>query len=386
MARNCLSGFLGVTATVTFLLCLETFPRLFQDMSGVREAAWLILRSFASLVPEYVGFALPLAIFLSSALLFRQLALAGELDALAASGIGTMRMLRVPLLIGGAGFLLLLGLRGFVQPAGERQLDSIARSVSHGEFGFSLEPRVANRLAADTHLYFNRTNDRSDLLFGVVIEQGAKSLAAETARLVLTGNGNLVLRLGKGQIIWRDRADGIHTMRFDKFHLAVPVRPPARPGGRQPARDRLDRIDLDQLLAFDKDRAGLTDKMARAAASGRLAGAGLCLVLPLFGLALGVPPKRSRSAVGLGAGIFGIVLFWRSAAFVEDRLTDLAPLGHLLLLAALIVLARQLLRYQEREGFGAVELALRDSLARARRRLPIDPLRLFVAAPRPADA
>jgi hypothetical protein len=70
---------------------------------------------------------------------------------------------------------------------------------------------------------------------------------------------------------------------------------------------------------------------------------------------LGVPPKRSATGVGLGAGLLLIVLYWKVAASVEDHLTLVSPLADVVMLMACCWGASALVKVQDARGIGAVE-------------------------------
>ncbi|MDB5697352.1 MAG: hypothetical protein JWN69_156, partial [Alphaproteobacteria bacterium] len=91
ICRLTLRPLLLAIATIVFILSLETLPRLLEKLNGVVNRTELVFLSLMSLAPEYIGIALPIALFLATALAFRQLALNGELDALAASGMSDLR-------------------------------------------------------------------------------------------------------------------------------------------------------------------------------------------------------------------------------------------------------------------------------------------------------
>ena len=154
--RQVIAWYAIVVGVVMFLLCIETTPRLLVQLAGIREGPSLVARSLASLMPEYVAIALPIGLFLGTALTFRRLATAGELEVFAASGIGNGRLLMGPAMLGILTCALLVGLRGYIQPAGERRLDAIGMAVRTGQFGYSIEPGVSHRLGRESQLYFGR--------------------------------------------------------------------------------------------------------------------------------------------------------------------------------------------------------------------------------------
>ncbi len=350
----------AVIGVVVFLLCLETMPRLVATLGALGDGMSLVVRSLASLIPEYVAVALPIALFLATALTVRRLAMAGELDVFAASGLDNRRLLLWPMILGLFSCLLLLGLRGYVQPAGERELDAIGLAVRSGQFGYALDPGVSHQLNRGTSLYFQRVDARSGLLENIIVHHERKIASANSAMLRRSAVSGLILWLNDVTVIWDLDSDRPRVARLRQLRLAIPFAPP-RSLPRQSPRDRLDRLSLTQLLhvgTMETRMPDLAAARARASASARIAAALLCCIMPLFGFAHGPPPKRSRSAIGIGVGIVEIILFWRISALIEDRFTAAAPAAHAALVATFAFVALQLARYQQREGFGAVEQVL----------------------------
>ncbi|WP_158266239.1 LptF/LptG family permease [Allosphingosinicella deserti] len=349
-----------VVGVVMFLLCVETTPRLLVQIAGIREAPSVLARSLASLMPEYIAIALPIGLFLGTALTFRRLARAGELDVFAASGIGNGRLLMGPAALGLLTCALLVGLRGYVQPAGERELDSIGMAVRTGQFGYSIQPGVSHRLGRDSQLYFARIDGASGRVEDVVLHHRHMVAMANRATLDLSADDHVVVALNDVTAIWGSQSGEPRVLRFRALRLAIPVSERQRPP-RQPPRERLDRFSLGQLLDFDPTRDGSAEidvAMAHASVSARAAAAILCCILPLFGFVHGVPPKRSLAAIGLGVGIIEIILFWRLSALIEDRLAPVAPAAHAFLVVFYALVAFQMMRFQQRAGLGAVEQAL----------------------------
>jgi len=304
----------------------------------------------------------------------------GELDVLAASGISAARLLRTPFLVAGGCALMLIAITGFWQPAGERGLEMIFHSASQGAFGVALPPGTANRLGSNTYLYFDAISPGGDLLDGVLLQQGKVAITARHARVVETPRNEALLALSQGLVQWPGERRA-HAVHFESYSIVVPVKPENL---RRPkiASERLRRLDLDALLAFEPVAQGdISRAMARAAASTRIAGALFCLVLPLLGYGLGVPAKRSRSAIGLGVGLVSIILFWRLAGLVETHFASLAAVGDALLLALFAAAGIALTRWQSREGPGIAEAVLLGLWRRLKQRTPW--LRRIPAAPQP---
>lgn len=362
--RQMLGWYAAVVGVIIALLWLETLPRLIDKLGSVRQGGSLIADALLSLVPEYLSVGIPLAVFLATGLTFRRLALAGEVDVLAGSGLSDYRLLRWPIIVTLASCLLLVGLRGFWQPAGERRLDAISLAVANGDYGFGLGAGVVHSLAPGTDFYFSRIGP-NHILEGVFVQQGRVSVSAHAARLHATQDGTAVLSLDNGVIVTDVAGQGSQAARFQSFHLAIPI-PGQQRVSRLPPRNRLDRYALPDLPALPTvtTPAGLTQAMAIASASGRIASILLCGLLPLFAFALAIPPKRSRSGIGIGFGLVLIISFWKLAALIEDQFTGAAPLGHSIALLLFAATAFWLLHRQRRDGHGAAEAMLDRTLGR----------------------
>lgn len=367
--RPMLGWYAAVVGVMLALLWLEVLPRLIDQLGKVESGARLVILTLVALVPEYLSLGIPLAVFLGTALAFRRLALAGEIDVLAGAGLSDRRLLRWPLVVALASCLLLIGLRGYWQPAGERRIDTIARAVSAGDYGYGLEAGVPHAFAPHSTLYFDRIGpDR--VLEGIFVEEGPVIATARTAHIRFSPGGEVVVRMEDGAVTTQIAGNGSHAVHFRSFSLAIPV-PGQAHINRQSHRTQLDRYALPDLLDLPPRAraAGLTPPMAVAAASGRVATILFCLLMPLLAFALAIPPKRSRSALGLGLGIGLIVAFWKTAALIEDTAVGAAPFGHAALLLAFAALVFWLLRRQHYHGHGANEAALDRSIGGVARRV-----------------
>jgi lipopolysaccharide export system permease protein len=338
-----------------FALAMETMPRLVTRISALGNGFYFVSQSLVSLIPEYMGIALPIAIYLASALAFRRLALSSELDVLAASGISSVRMLRVPIAFAAVGCILSLGLASFIQPAGERRLDALGTIATQGGFGVAFPQQVPNLIDKNTQLSFD--NARADHIANVLIQHGTTFISARSASLARGPSGDMILNLRDG-IMTGNVDNGMHTSHFTQMRWDLPFAPAFRVHWK-PARDRLQRFDIRSLLNFTAShRTGLPQEMATASASGRFATALFLLWLPVFGFCFGPPPKRSRSALALGLGILLILIFWRTVALVEDHFASVAPELHAFLLIGFGLLAWLLFRLETKHGSGTIEAML----------------------------
>lgn len=367
--RPMLGWYASVVGIMVALLWLEILPRLVDQLGKVESGAQLVLATLVALIPEYLSIGIPLAVFLGTALAFRRLALAGEMDVLAGSGLSDRRLLRWPIIVALASCLLLVGLRGYWQPAGERRIDAIGWAVSNGDYGYGLEAGVPHVFGPQSSVYFDRIGpDR--VLEGIFVEQGPTIATARTARIGLAPDGQAVIRMEDGAVTTQMPNRTTQAVHFHSFLMAIPM-PGQSPVKPQSHRTQLDRYALWDLFDLPPRAraAGLTSPMATAAASGRVATILFCALMPFLAFALAIPPKRSRSSIGLGLGIGLIVLFWKAAALVEDTAVATAPFFHSVLLLVFAAAIVWLLRRQYRLGHGANEAALDRSLGGIARRV-----------------
>lgn len=355
--RSLLGWYLAVIALVTLLLWLETLPRLVARLGEVRDGTRLVVESLTTLWPEYLAIGVPLALFLGTAMTFRRLALAGEIEVLAGAGLSNLRLLRWPHLVALLSALLLVALLGWIQPMGERRLDAIGLGAVAGDYGIRLEAGIPHGLGGNSLLYFDRIGPQGELE-GVVVAQAGITTSARAARITPSRDRDVVIALSDGVAV-DDRRGQSHAVRFRSFRITVTLPATMQPARLSP-RTLLDRYSFAQLLHLPERarRDGLTDAMAAAALSARAAMILFCAFLPGFAFALAMPPKRTRSGLGLGAGIGLIVLFWRLVALIQDRFGPAAPAAHAGLILAFGGGCAYLLHLQRTEGFGAVEAAL----------------------------
>jgi lipopolysaccharide export system permease protein len=368
LLRALVGWFFGTIAVITFLLCMQTMPGFLLELAGVPDPLPILLDSLLNLIPEYIAVAVPISLFLGTALTFRRLALAGELDVLAAVGIGPGRLLRQPLLVGALCAFLVLWLRGYVQPAGERSLDLISSRVRSGEFGFGLAPGSAHSLAPDVTLFFARSDTSRHRIESVAFVGKTFTALAASASLQRSAGGGVLVVFHDGTVIPATLSNLSRVVRFRELSVLVESKPPLQHGPTD-ASEQLDRVDFDRLFGpgLNPSGAPLTRTVMRAAAAARIAGALFCFVMPTAGFVLAVPPKRSRSSIGIGVGIVAIVIFWRLSALIESRFAADALLLYGGLLAAFLIASLGLVRYQQRNGPGSVEKKLNDAAVRAYR-------------------
>ncbi len=304
-------------------LLLGRLLRLFDMAAATGASTWLVLKMAASLVPHYLGMAVPVAFF---AAIFIAVARSGddnELDAMLATGRSITRMAAPYFLVAVAlcgfnvylfGYLKPLTRYGYELNVHEaRQTGWNGRMVSNRfvtvKQGFTLG---ADSVGADGRelggVFVERRDDLADT---------EEIITAERGRLVPSADGRrLLLELENGMIV-RDYPDRtVRTVRFEAGRInqdftAVP--PPFRArGDADNSSEAVRELTVPELWASGIARLHNAVTAAGAAGEfhGRVAWTLLPLLLPLLALPLGMAAKRGRRAPGnrvCNAGIAGAV-------------------------------------------------------------------------------
>jgi lipopolysaccharide export system permease protein len=283
---------------------LERLLRLFDLAAATGASPLLVAKMIASLVPFYLGMALPAAFFVAIFMSVARFGDDNELDVMLATGRSIARM-AVPY------FLVALALVGFnyylfgyLQPLTRYGYNAGVHAARQTGWNARLEDNSFVTVKHGYTLGADSVGPNGRQLTGVFVErrdeQGEEIITARNGLLTPSADGKrLLLGLTNGLIV-TDRPDGsIRTVRFGDAHLnedftAVP--PPYRPRGSS----------VRELTLPELRRAPAADQQQEITASqragefhGRVARTVLPLLLPLLALPLGMAAKRGRRAPGI---------------------------------------------------------------------------------------
>jgi len=297
-------------AVVLTALLLERMLRLLDLLANKGGPFALVLKMVGSLVPHYMGLALPAAFFLSVFIVTARFAAHSELDAVFGCGISLQRLV-VPLVALGAAFAIFsVILFGYVQPYSRyayRALVNIAENAAWDttlEEGVFVTSRGRLTIMADSidaergHLegvFLNRENEDGSTLV-TTARSGHLVRSTEVGRYVLKLADGNQLRAGP------DPAD-LTVLAFESLDVELALDdtvPPFRMRGE--GERELTLTELWERL----DAAGPEGNGIRAEFHARLARAASLLLLPFVAAPFGLAAKRARQAGGVIAA--GVVL------------------------------------------------------------------------------
>lgn len=381
----------AVFAIAASLLVLDKMLRLFDFVAVEGGPVGVVFKMLVALVPEYASLAIPLGLLLGILLAFRKLATTSELDVFRAVGLGYGRLLRVPFAITAVLMAVNVALVFFIQPISRYYYEQMEYELRSGALGASIKVGEFTTLADRMALRIEESEDDGRRLNGIFArvandqDQVLSISAKEGAFLATTDNPDtIILRLTNGTIVQDTGSQTPRVLTFTRHDLPIDL--PAVEEFR--ARGDAEReYILPELL-----RIGWSDELpeeardaSQASFNFRLVEVVMMALLPLLAVALGVPPKRSSSALGVFISIVMVVAYHKVNQYGEDiaalgRVDPILALwGPFAIFAALIIwMYWRVAHVPGGQAIGALEIWF-DKLAkrvgglfRRRRRLKID--------------
>lgn len=326
--RGLLGPMLVALGVVLLAQILERLLRLFELAATYGASPWLVLEMIGSLVPHYLGIALPAAFF---AAIFMATARTGddnELDAMLATGRSITRMAVPHMLVALALVGFNLYLFGFLQPVTRYGYNLTAHEARNTGWNARLE---ANRFITVRDGYTLAAGDvgaDGRTLGQVFVERhdelGEQIVTASQGRLVPSADSmSLLLELGNGMIVDAANDGAVRVLRFDEGRInedftAIP--PPYRARGEvenDNARSAVRELTLPELRQPPPHAMDISFAQRNGEFHGRLARSVMPLLLPLLALPLGMAAKRGRRAAGTVFAVLAVVALDQALSFGE---------------------------------------------------------------------
>lgn len=320
--RGLLGPMLIALGVLLLAQILERLLRLFELAAATGASALMVLQMIASLIPHYLGTALPAAFFAAIFMATARVGDDNELDAMLATGRSITRMAVPHVLVALALVGFNLYLFGYLQPLTRYGYNVIAHEARNAGWNARME---ANRFVSVKKGYTLAAGDVGPdgrTLGQVFVERhdahGEEIVTAAQGRLVPAVDGtSLQLELGEGMIVDSAIDGTVRVMQFAEGRInedftAVP--PPYRPRG-----ESVRELTLPELLRPPPAvEAGEVTPAERAGEfHGRLARSVLPLLLPLLALPLGMAAKRGRRAAGTVFAVLALLALNQALQFGE---------------------------------------------------------------------
>ena len=320
---------LGVFALAASLLTLDKMLSLFDFVAVEGGPVGVVFNMLGALIPEYASLAIPLGLMLGILVAFRKLATSSELDVLRAVGMSYGRMLRMPYIITAVLMAVNVALVFYVQPISRYYYEQLEYELRSGALGASIKVGEFTTLADRMALRIEESEDDGTRLKGIFARvsndkgQILSISAREGAFLATTDSPDtIILRLDDGTIVQDTGNQSPRVLAFTRQYLPIDL--PAIEEFR--ARGDAEReFILPELLriGWNSGESEARRDASQASFNFRLVEVVMMALLPLLAVSLGIPPKRSTSALGVFVSIVMVVSYHKINQYGED----LAALG-----------------------------------------------------------
>lgn len=331
MARLIAVPLFSTLLIAAMLLVLDRMLRLFDFVATEGGPVGVVWRMLANLLPEYLGLGIPIGLLLGILLAFRKLATTSELDVLRGVGMSYGRLLRVPFYFTIVLAALNLAIVGYVQPNARYNYEELRFELRSGALGASIKVGEFTNFGDRMTLRIEESEDDGAQLSGIFVhvntgEGSYLAATAERGQFLATDDPDVIIfRLTNGNLV--HTAPSFTSPRVLSFTAHdLPIDLPRFENFRPRGGRDLERT-LVELMQVSKNPAAPKEDRDASAANFhfRVAEVATMFLLPFLALALGVPPKRSTSALGVFLAIVMIVTIHK----VNEYSESVAALGRI---------------------------------------------------------
>jgi lipopolysaccharide export system permease protein len=324
LARNIAVPLIGTLVLAAMLLVLDKMLRLFDFVINAGGPVSVVWRMLANLLPEYFSLGIPIGLLLGIILAFRKLALSSELDAMRGIGISYGRLLRVPYAFAVGLLLVNIAIVGWVDPYARYRYEGLRFELKSGALGASIKVGEFNQFGKRMTLRIDGSEQNGTRLRGIFTALDDKSgtriaaTAAEGQFLSTDDADTIIFRLKRGKLIQEGPNFATpRTLSFNSYDLPInlPSTDSFRGRGDEEKELVLPEVFARAYWGAAPDRKA--NLAARANLHFRLVEIAMMLMLPLLGVALAVPPKRSSSSLGIFVGIVLVVTYHKINQYAE---------------------------------------------------------------------
>lgn len=337
MARLIALPLFSTLTIAAMLLVLDRIRRLFDFVATEGGPISVVWRMLANLLPEYLGLGIPIGLLLGILLAFRRLAANSELDVLRAVGVSYSRMLRVPFMYALILAALNIAIVGFVQPKARYYYEQLRFELRTGALGASIKVGEFTHFGDRMTLRIEQSHDGGRKLDGIFVRYSDKgttySVTAQSGQFLATDDPNtIIFRLTNGTLVHKAPNFTVpRVLTFTSHDLPIPL--PRYENFRQRGGRNLE-FTLPELAKLGHSSPSEEQRdSSRSEFHFRLVEVATMFLLPLLAVALGVPPKRSSSGVGVFLAIVMIVAYHK----VNEYAASIGELGRIDPLIALWV-------------------------------------------------
>ena len=333
LARLIAVPLISTLVIAIMLFVLDRMLKLFDFVATEGGPVAVVWRMLANLLPEYLGLGIPIGLLLGVLLAFRKIATSSELDVMRGVGMSYGRLLRVPYLYAIVLALVNLAVVGYLQPWSRYKYEGLRFELRTGALGAAIKVGEFTQFGSRMTIRIEHSEQRGRHLQGIFVHQQTApdqwvSVTAQAGEFLATDDPDtIIFRLTNGTLIHNDpKFVTPRVLTFSSHDLPIPL--PRYEGfrGRGVGSAKDMESTLPELARLGHHAASREDRLhSRAEFHFRLAELATMFLLPLLAVALGVPPKRSTSALGVFLSVVMIVTYHK----INQYAADIGEKGHI---------------------------------------------------------
>ncbi len=327
-----MTPFLMTLGIAALLLLLERMLRLFDFVVNQGGPVEVVFRMLGSLIPHYMGFALPVGLFVGILVCLRKLSLSSELDAMQANGIGLSRLLRPVMGLSIIMMILNVILIGYVQPHSRYTYKNLVFDLRSGALGASVKVGEFVDIGDNMVLRIEESRDNGAELLGIFLERVDKSgkriaVTAKRGGFFSTNDQqHVILRLYEGRLVDFDTSSNkprVLTFKEQDIIINLPTTEDFRDRGE----DHMEMTLPELYTAVMAAKEGTKNyNVLRGAYHWRVMSTITFLILPLLAIPLGITSHRSGHSLGLVIGM-SLLIFYNEMLEVAQRAVSAGEIG-----------------------------------------------------------
>ncbi|MBZ6381939.1 LPS export ABC transporter permease LptF [Sphingomonas sanguinis] len=310
------------------LLVLDRIRRLFEFVATEGGPISVVWRMLANLLPEYLGLGIPIGLMLGILLAFRRLATSSELDVMRGVGMSYTRLLRVPYMYAIVLAALNFAIVGYIQPVARYYYEGLRYELRTGALGASIKVGEFTHLGDRMTLRIEESRENGRDLSGIFVHANTSKgdwigVTAQRGRFLATDDPNVIIfRLTNGTLIHnRPEFMAPRVLTFSSHDLPIDL--PKFDNFRQRGGRDLE-FTLPELARHGQEAQSAEARAgSRSEFHFRVVEVVTMFLLPLLAVSLGIPPKRSTSALGVFLSIVMLVTYFK----VNQYAADIGALG-----------------------------------------------------------
>lgn len=316
MAGPFFGAFLGVLA----LLMLERMLRVIELVGENNGAVAYVFDMLASLVPHYLGMAIPAGLFIACYVAYRRLAQTSELAALASLGRGLGRLARPAIAAALVLAAVSILVHSHLQPHGRYVYRTLKFLVANASVATALEAGAFFQFG-DITIIAEKSEPGGSQLGKVFVHEkrpngGSRTITSGEARLVESDDGDqAAVEFSDGLLIDVEPDGDRNVIRFESFDWPIDR---AALGELRPRGQSESEMTWPEMLAtLDQPPDHVPPDRLHAEFHSRTVKALTVLIIPFLAIPLAAMGGRTRTSIPLASGVIAFLIYVQSIQMLE---------------------------------------------------------------------